>query len=126
MAKATFKDLIAQKVQREEKRHAIQDILVPSMNKTLAFKRVDDKKFLEVLDRIQDESALSEMVEVYKELIYLSCPMLQDQELHKELDVTDPFDTVTVLFELSDITEVGEKLSEMYQMNTMPDKVKNS
>lgn len=124
--KATFDDLIRRKEQKEHDQYKIKNIYVTSMDKELTFKKPSDDTVCDVLDTMEDMKCMSKVIEGYKKLIYLCCDMLQDSKLHEALGVQDPFDTVNKLFNLADITEIGEQLLELIDFNKKVDKVKNS
>lgn len=123
--KATFKDLIAKKLQKEQNQFKIKDIYVSSMDATLTFKKPKDDLILDVMDEIGEGEDTRRMVSAFKKLIYQCCDMLQDTELHKELDVIDPFDTVDKLFELADIMEIGEQLMDLINVGAKVEEIKN-
>lgn len=123
--KATFKDLIAKKLQKEKDQFRVKDIYVSSMDATLTFKKPKDDLIIDIMDDIGDREDTRKMVESYKKLIYLCCDMLQDTELHKELDVIDPFDTVDKIFDLVDILEIGEQLMDLINIGGKVEEIKN-
>lgn len=47
---------------------------------------------------------------ICKQMIYDCCPVLQDEELMKALDVVDPYDVVAKLMDIAEIDELGLKL----------------
>ncbi|WP_051824121.1 hypothetical protein [Clostridium sulfidigenes] len=126
--KATFKDLIAKKIKKEEDQFKVREIYVESMDATLVFKKPKEETLLEIIDEMgvsNGDLKVSEMVPGFKKLIYLCCPMLQDVELQKEIEVVDPFDTVSKIFDLNDIMEIGEELMDFIDMGDKVEKVKN-
>lgn len=123
--KATFKDLIAKKLKKEGQQFKTSDIYVSSMDATLTFKKPKDDVIIDIMDEIGDNAKVSTMIPAFKKLIYLCCDMLQDTQLHKELDVTDPFDTVGKLFDLGDIMEIGEQLMDLVNINSKVEEIKN-
>ncbi|MCI8285251.1 MAG: hypothetical protein HFE90_08330 [Firmicutes bacterium] len=70
----------------------------------------------------KDEMAicLEESTTIRSQLIYESCPTLQEPELHKEVGVTDPFDIVWKLLDISEINELGIDLSEWMGISQSP------
>lgn len=126
MKKATFKDLIARKRQKEEDLHKFKEIEVKSLGKSLIFKKPNDETILSVLDDIGADPDTRKITTAYKNLIYKTCETLQDSELHKELDIVDPIDTVDVIFELSDILKIGEELFEFSGIGSLGEEIKNS
>ncbi len=124
--KATFKDLVAKKLQRDEDKFKTKDIYVQSLDSTLTFKKPDDDLILETIDAIgEDRTNTKSIVEAFKKLIYQCCDMLQDTELHKELEVQDPFDTVSKIFDVMEIMDLGDKLSDFVNINGKIDDIKN-
>lgn len=124
--KATLKDLINKKLQKEQKALQIKDIYVPSMDANLTFKCPSDDLLLDMLEEIGDGSSTKQIVEAYKKLLFQCCPMLQDSELHQEMEVVDPFDVVNKIFSIKEIMELGNQLADSFDMKDKADKVKNS
>jgi hypothetical protein len=123
--KATFKDLIAKKLQKEASLTVYKDLTIRSMGKTMTFKRPTDDQILDVMDEIGDGKDARKIAEAYKKLIYHTCSMLQDTELHKELEIKDPFDAVNAIFDLADVLELGDQLMDMTDIGSKVEKIKN-
>lgn len=123
--KATFKDLIAKKLKKEQDQFKTKDIYVTSMDATLTFKKPKDDLILDTIDEMGNTESTRNIVEGYKKLIYLCCDMLQDPELHKELEVVDPFDTVDKLFNLADKMEIGDQLMDFINIGGKVEEIKN-
>lgn len=126
MKKATFKDLIAKKKQKEESLHKFKEIEVKSMGKSLIFKKPGDEIILSIMDEIGGNPDTTSIAKAYKKLIYRTCEALQDSELQRELQIVDPLDTVDAIFELSDILSIGEELFEFSGIGSMGEEIKNS
>ena len=124
--KATFKDLIAKKIQKEQNKFLTKDIFVSSMDRTLTFKKPSDDFILDIIDEIGDNKETRTMVAAFEKLIYECCEMLQDTEFQKEIEVVDPFDTVKVLFDLTDKMEIGEQLMDWLDIGEKANEIKNS
>ena len=125
MEKATFQDLIAKKLQRENDKLKITEVVVPSMGKALVFKKPSDDVLVNLIDDIGDGKDMHAIVGAYKRLIYMTCTALQDQKLHSELDVVDPYDVVDVLFDVTDVMQIGAALSDFVGLGGVGDDVKN-
>jgi len=123
--KATFKDLLNKKIQKEQNQFKAKDINVTSMDRALTFIKPKDDVLLDVIDEMGEGKSTGEMVQAFKTLIYHCCPMLQDSELHTQLEVLDPLDTVQAIFDLSDIIEIGEQLMELVNINAKVEEIKN-
>lgn len=111
--KATFKDLIAKKLQKEKDQFKSKEIYISSMDKVLTFVKPKEEVLIDIMDNIREENTMTENLEMTRKLIYHSCPMLQDVELHKELEINDPYDVVRQLFDLADISEIGSELNTL-------------
>lgn len=125
MKKATFKDLIAKKLKKEADQFKTQDIFVSGMEATLTFKKPSDDEVLDTMDSIGEGKDTRKMIEAFKKLIYQCCEMLQDTELHNQLEVVDPYDTVNKIFDLADIMEIGEQLMDLIGIGDKQEEIKN-
>lgn len=126
MQKATLKDLIARQAAKEKSKHETYEIFVKSMEKALVFKRPSDELRLDMIDEMGKNPKMREVIALYKKMIYLSCELLQNTELHEQLGVIDPLDTVDAIFDLDDITDIGEKLMDAMGVNEVEEDIKNS
>lgn len=122
--KADFKDLLARKMAKDSAKDKTKDVMVSSMGKEMTFRKPSDSLVLEIMDEIGDNSSTSDTVSAFKKLIYLTCDMLQDPDLQKELDIKDPYQTVDTIFSLGDVMEIGEQLMDL--IDVVGEKVKNS
>lgn len=130
MKKATLDDLLARKSQAMQARMIIKQIDVPLLGMSLTVEKLPLSRVLGLIDKYNGDDSLSGKFELYKELIYLSCPMLQNKELQEAYEVADPLDIITVLLEqnLGAITKLGDEISEMYGLsdpNKTVDDLKN-
>ncbi|HBJ1646514.1 TPA: hypothetical protein LA462_000984 [Clostridium botulinum] len=123
--RATFQDLIAKKLKRDKERIQFKEIEVSSMEMSLQFKKLEEEKVLDIADEFEKTEGLAEQIAITRKLIYLSCPMLQDEKLHEELGIKDPFDTVKVLFDLKDTNEIGEQLMALLGLSNADKEIKN-
>lgn len=123
--KATFKDLIAKKIKKEENKYKIKEIYVTSMGSILTFKKPNEDLMLDTIDDIGDGKNTRNIYAAFKKLIYMCCDMLQDTELHKELEVIDPLDVVNLIFEFEDIMEIGEQLMDFINPSSKVEEIKN-
>lgn len=124
--KATFEDLLKKKLQREKDKFKTKDIYVSSMDKILVFNKPKEEVIFDMADEMNRCEKLGEQVEFFRTLIYKTCPMLQEQELHDALEIVDPLDVVKELFDLQDTMEIGEQLQELLGLGDISDEIKNS
>ena len=125
MERATFDDLIARKLQREKDRETFREINVPSMEKTLVFHRPADSEIIGFLDVLDSSSNVSDVYEMYKEMIYKCCPFLRSDKVREAFDVTVPTDVVPKIMDPADVMQVGETLSEFLGLSRIGEDVKN-
>lgn len=125
MERATFDDLIARKLQREKDREAFREIHVPSMGKTLAFHRPADSETIGFLDVLDSSSNVSDVYEMYKEMIYKCCPLLHSDKVREAFEVTVPTDVVPKIMDPADVMQVGETLSKFLGLERIGEDVKN-
>ena len=123
--KATFDDLINKKLQKEVNQNKTIDIYISSMDRTITFKKPSDDNILDAIDEIGDNKDTKTVINAYKKLIYKNCDMLQDSKLQETLGVVDPFDTVDKIFNLTDITEIGDQLLDSDNVQKKYNQVKN-
>lgn len=126
--KATFEDLLAKKMQKERSKHQQKDILIPGINKTLTFVKPSEKELLRMIDEMEAigaDGASADQIECYRHIIYDTCPDLQNTELHKKLEVVDPYDVPKVLFDFQDIQEIIKKLFPMLGFGNIEENIKN-
>ncbi len=126
MEKASFQDLIARKMQKEQDKHKFIEINVSSMGKSLVFKKPSDDAVMDTMDEIRNGQTTGNAFRAYKKLIYLACDTLQDPQLHEELQIKDPFDTAGEIFDFVEIMEIGDKLMDFVGITNMGDEIKNS
>lgn len=113
-SKATFDDLIRLKLRREERMEQLVDLPVESLGKTLQFKAPTRDEQLDFIEGVRRSGGVNGSYDAYRQLVYSCCPMLHDSELHKELGVTDPCDTVDKLFGPVEVMSIGDKLAEKF------------
>lgn len=125
MERATFDDLIARKLQREKDRETFREIHVPSMGKTLAFHRPADSEIIGFLDVLDSSSNVSDVYEMYKEMIYKCCQFLRSDKVREAFEVTVPTDVVPKIMDPADVMQVGETLSKFLGLARIGEDVKN-
>lgn len=126
--KATLKDLILKKKIREENKFKTKEVYIKSIDKTLVFNKLSEEKILDLMSNVKDieNINMSENYELCKQVIYFSCPMLQSTELHKELEIVDPLDVISALFEMKEVFEITEEISELIGLGDFVGEIKNS
>lgn len=124
--KLTLNDLISKKLQREKDIITVKEIEIESLEGALVFIKPDNEVVLDTMDKLDNDLAgTREVVAAYKYLIYQSCQLLHDQELHDAYEVTDPLDIVDKLFKISEILSVGNDLMVMAGFKDLEKQIKN-
>lgn len=127
MAKNTeFEDFIAKAIKRKETISKPFDLQVEGYG-IVHFNRPTNKQLLNYMDSIssaivtEGEGETSkvvsqdvvQMAEASKELVYLCCPILQQEELHKSLEIDEPFETAIEVFGINETMKIAGKIAEM-------------
>lgn len=116
--KLTLEALIARKEQRDAEKTELREIEVPALGGTLTFKKLPLSEFLNLMERQGDSPTLKESLDFEAELIYRSCPMLQDKKLQAEYGCEEPTDIVYKLLDdnLGAIAELSTAVLDFYGM----------
>lgn len=116
MRKATIEDLLERKLHRENL--ITKEIDVPLLGMSLVVKKLPLSKVLALFDQYQQGqmNSLSQNLELYKELIYLSTPILQDKKLQDAYECAEPYDIVTKILDdnIQAIGDLGAEISKFY------------
>ncbi|MEG0900228.1 MAG: hypothetical protein RSF40_11035 [Oscillospiraceae bacterium] len=119
-----IQDLIAKKLEREEKQNETIEISVKSMDKSLLFKKPSEDIILDIMDEMQS-SNMHDIISATDKLIYFCCPLLQNPQLQTQLEIVDPFDIVKAIFELTERSSIGEKLGGFIGISDKETQIKN-
>lgn len=117
--KITIESLMQRAEQRKNDKVKLKEIYNKMLDGNLVLKRIPLTKIVDLLDKLDGENVkLNDCIELYKELIYKCCPILQNKELQDEFDCTEPYDIVTEIFEdnVGEINSVAEQILDMYGM----------
>lgn len=128
VTRLTLEDIARAKLQREKDKLTVKEIVVPSLGKSLQFRKPSDDQILDYVEKVsQPDASMKDNVAAFRELIYFCCEELQNPELHAELEVINPVDVVEAFMEANDVIEVGDELASMNSLYKDYDEaVKNS
>lgn len=115
MKKATIDDLLARKMHSEKL--ITKEIDVPQLGMSLVVKKLPLSKVLSLFDQYhQGQVTLSQNLELYKELIYLSTPILQDKKLQDAYECAEPYDIVTKILDdnIQALGDLGAEICKFY------------
>ena len=128
LKKLTLSDLIARKEQREAGRTDYRDVKVEALDGVLTLKKLPLSQVLSMLDA-QDESAgMKENLDFEVELIYKSCPVLQNKELQEAYGCQEPYDIVLRVLDdnVGALAELASAVLDFYGMgDSIRDQLKN-
>jgi hypothetical protein len=117
--KITFESLMQRAEQRKNDKIKTKEVYNKMLDGNLVIKRIPLTKIVDLLDVLDGENVkLNDCVELYKELIYKCCPVLQSKELQEEFGCAEPYDIVTEVFEdnVGEISAVAQEILAMYGM----------
>lgn len=124
--KLTLEALIAKKEQRQQDKAAYKDVYVESLGGCLTLKKLPAMRFAAMMGKY-DSSDFEQNLAFEVELIYASCPMLQDKALHEAYDVKDPMDIVLAVLDedLGALGTLAEAITGFYGLGEISDAAKN-
>lgn len=116
--KLTLEALIARHEQRDAEKTEFREIEVPALGGALVFKKLPLSVFLNLMEQQGEDPSLKESLDFEAELIYKSCPMLQDKKLQAEYECEEPTDIVYKLLDdnLGAIAELSTAVLDFYGM----------
>ncbi|SMG58198.1 hypothetical protein [Paenibacillus aquistagni] len=120
----TLADLVAKKLQKQEKKRKTKDYFVPSLEGNVLIEQPEEAIVLKSMDMMGDGN-LTSIVAAYDYLIYNSIAVFRDPELHKEYEIIDPIDIVSALLELNERFQIGEAITKMSGIEDLGNDVKN-
>lgn len=115
----TIESLMQRAEQRKNDKVKYKEVYNKMLDGNLVLKRISLSQVADLLDKLDDENIkLNDCIEMYKELIYKCCPILQNKELQEEFGCAEPYDIITEVFEdnVGEINTVAEQILEMYGM----------
>lgn len=123
--KLTLNDFIAKAKQKEQDKFKAKSVFIESLEGEVMLQKIPINNVLVAIDRITTDDSMQNIIDVYKQLIYDSIPMLKAKELQEQFNLAEPFDIVLELFELNEITKLGEEIQSLYGLDKLEDTVKN-
>lgn len=124
--KLTLEALIARKAQREADKLAFKEVYVDALEGSLTLKKLPAMRFAAMMGKYDSENFV-ENLEFEVELVYASCPMLQDKGLQEAYGVKDPLDIVLAVLDddLGALNTLAEAITGFYGLGETADAVKN-
>ena len=128
LKKLTLSDLIARKEQRESSKADYRDIKVEALGGMLTLKKLPLSQVLTMLDDQDENAGMKENLDFEVELIYKSCPMLQNKELQEAYGCQEPYDIVLRVLDdnVGTLAELASAVLDFYGMgDSIRDQLKN-
>ena len=128
LKKLTLSDLIARKEQRESSKADYRDIKVEALGGMLTLKKLPLSQVLTMLDDQDENAGMKENLDFQVELIYKSCPMLQNKELQEAYGCQQPYDIVLRVLDdnVGALAELANAVLDFYGMgDSIRDQLKN-
>lgn len=128
LKKLTLSDLIARKEQREAGRVDYRDVKVEALDGALTLKKLPLSQVLTMLDDQNENAGMKENLDFEVELIYKSCPMLQNKELQEAYGCQEPYDIVLRVLDdnVGALAELASAVLDFYGMgDSIRDQLKN-
>lgn len=121
----TINDLIELKLKKEERQNEKMSIEIAD-GKALDFVKPQETVIIQLIEEISENGSFSGATRANDKLIYECCPALHSEELHRALEIKDPYDTPSALFDLSERTEIADRLTDFLGLGEKGEEIKNS
>lgn len=127
MKKATLEDLLARAEQAQKDRMRTKNVDVKKLGLSLTIVKQPLNVVSKIMDAAKQVDTIEGSIDVYKELIYVCCPLLHDKKLQEAYDCHEPYDVVSAVLDdnIYEIQTLATKILDMYGMNEIVQSVKN-
>lgn len=124
---ASIADFLAKKLRKEEEQNKTFDIDISGMDSVFTVKKPTEEDILNFIEDLGDSKSAKKAINETMKLIYRNCPDLQNPELHKALEVKDPYDVLTTIFDFKDKQEIMEQFNKFigFKADNLEEEVKN-
>lgn len=128
VTRMTLDDIINAKLQKDQDKLTLKDIEIPSIGKSLRFRRPTRSEICDFMDAIGESNGeTEEALEQYQGLIYACCDELHQKELFEGLEIEDPESIVPAIMDDADILTVGDEVASLNPLyKTYAEDEKNS
>lgn len=128
--RAKIADFIAKKIKKEENNNKTTDIIISSMDKSFTVKMPKDSEILDYIEEIGGSQSPKKIMSETLKLVYNNCEDLQDTELHKALELKEPYDILLgdSVFDFKDKNEIMDQFNKFvgFKAETIDEEIKNS
>lgn len=112
---ASMDDLLRSIEWKSKYKERTVKINIPFLERSLEFRTPTQDEFLRFFDEFGEST--EKQYDAYSHLIYDTCPILHDTQLHEALDIKDPYDVVGKLFSAQTVFEIGAELNSEFDIN---------
>lgn len=78
------------------------------------FTRPETNYTLDFMEKIEKAEGFKESFELFKELLYTHCPILQKKELRDQIKVNSPYDLVPEIFGIQETAALANEYMEKF------------
>ena len=119
MKKATLEDLIKRKEQGKADKLQFKEVDVKVLDMSVTVVKQPLTRVLQLIDNYNGLEGLLNNFEMSKELIYMSVPLFQSQELQAAYECAEPTDIIPAVLEnnLEAISELVTAITALYGLN---------
>lgn len=132
----TFEQFVKKAQQKFKNRKLIAEIMVESLGCEIPFQRPDDNELLDYIGQITQViktdndgnvsvSDFKQMYDASKTLVYSNCAYLKNQELHDSLEVKEPLEVISILFDMEEVIEIAKQIYEEFSGKKIHENIKN-
>jgi hypothetical protein len=135
-SKITFDEFVAKATAKKNNKKLVTDIYVDDEFGKVTFSRPSNNDILQYINNVSKSLIFDKegnmtgqdtvlMFEASRELVYATCPYLQNKELHQALDIVDPFDVVAEVFGVQNTIDLATRVKDTFDGDYIKDVVKN-
>lgn len=119
MKKATLEDLIKRKEQGKADKLQFKEVDVKVLGMSVTVVKQPLTRVLQLIDNYNGLEGLLNNFEMSKELIYMSVPLFQSEQLQQAYECAEPLDIVPAVLDnnLEAISELVTAITELYGLN---------
>ena len=119
MKKATLEDLIKRKEQGKADKLQFKEVDVKVLGMSVTVVKQPLTRVLQLIDNYNGLEGLLNNFEMSKELIYMSVPLFQSEQLQQIYECAEPTDVVPAVLDnnLEAISELVTAITELYGLN---------
>ena len=122
----TKEALIARAQQSKDSKTKYADYYCKPLGAKLTIKKLSVTRMCQIMDMAEGDT-MEAGLELNKQMIYESIPLLQDKEIQDAYECAEPYDIVLKVLDddMGEMQRLCEKILSIYGMNEMGENIKN-